>query len=158
MGDREEWRVRVRDIRADGATWWRWCKYTAMKFCIEKCAMLRVKSEKKESAEGTELQNQYYIWTLGEKEDYSYLGILEADIINQAEMKETRKSTSKEKENLSKPRSAVLLLRYSERFFKIVVKSGRKRQQETDSCINSREDTVVSFRAYWVERFFPLSR
>ena len=26
-----------------------------------------------------------------------------------------------------------------------VVKSGRKRQQETDSCINSREDTVVSF-------------
>ena len=25
-----------------------------------------------------------------------------------------------------------------------VVKSGRKRQQETDSCINSREDTVVS--------------
>ena len=32
----------------------------------------------------------------------------------------------------------------------LVVKSGRKRQQETDSCINSREDTVVSFRAYWV--------
>ena len=29
-----------------------------------------------------------------------------------------------------------------------VVKSGRKRQQETDSCINSREDTVVSFRRY----------
>ena len=29
-----------------------------------------------------------------------------------------------------------------------VVKSGHKRQQETDSCINSREDTVVSFRAY----------
>ena len=27
----------------------------------------------------------------------------------------------------------------------IVVKNGRKRQQETDSCINSREDTVVSF-------------
>ena len=26
----------------------------------------------------------------------------------------------------------------------IVVKSRRKRQQETDSCINSREDTVVS--------------
>ena len=38
-----------------------------------------------------------------------------------------------------------------------VVKSGRKRQQETDSCINPREDTVVSFRAYWVERFLPLS-
>ena len=29
--------------------------------------------------------------------------------------------------------------------FKSVVKSGRKRQQETDSCINTREDTVVSF-------------
>ena len=29
-----------------------------------------------------------------------------------------------------------------------VVKNGRKRQQETDSCISSREDTVVSFRAY----------
>ena len=42
-------------------------------------------------------------------------------------------------------------------FTDTVVKSGRKRQQETDSCINSREDTVVSFRAYWVERFLPLS-
>ena len=30
-------------------------------------------------------------------------------------------------------------------FFPPVVKSRRKRQQETDSCINSREDTVVSF-------------
>ena len=29
-----------------------------------------------------------------------------------------------------------------------VVKSGRKKLQETDSCMNSREDTVVSFRAY----------
>ena len=24
MDDREEWRERVRDIRADGVTWWRW--------------------------------------------------------------------------------------------------------------------------------------
>ena len=38
--------------------------------------------------------------TLREKETYKYLGILEADTIKQAEMKEkTKKYTSKEREN-----------------------------------------------------------
>ena len=35
-----------------------------------------------------EIQNQDKIKTLGEKETYKYLGILEADIIKQEEIKE----------------------------------------------------------------------
>ena len=31
MNDREEWRERVRDIRATSATWWWWCLYTFTK-------------------------------------------------------------------------------------------------------------------------------
>ena len=31
---------------------------------------------------------------------------------------------------------------------RVLSRAGVKRQQETDSCIYSREDTVVSFRAY----------
>ena len=38
--------------------------------------------------EGIELQNREIIKVLGEKENYKYLGILEADTIKQAEMKE----------------------------------------------------------------------
>ena len=38
--------------------------------------------------EGIELLNQEIFWTLGEKKIYKYLGILEADAIKQAEMKE----------------------------------------------------------------------
>ena len=33
-------------------------------------------------------------------------------------------------------------------FFFFLSRAGVKGNQETDSCINSREDTVVSFRAY----------
>ena len=50
--------------------------------------MLIKKSEKRETTEGTELPNQEKIRMLGEKENYKYLGILEADTIKQAEMKE----------------------------------------------------------------------
>ena len=48
-----------------------------------------MKSGKRESAEGTELPNQECIRTLGEKENFKYLGILETDTIRQTEMKET---------------------------------------------------------------------
>ena len=37
----------------------------------------------------------------------------------------------------------LLVSRRIKRGYVSVVKSGRKRQQETDSCINSRKDTVV---------------
>ena len=51
-----------------------------------------------------ELPNQNKIRTLGEKETYKYLGILEADTIKQMEMKEKklRKNISGELENYSR--------------------------------------------------------
>ena len=53
-----------------------------MEFHIEKCAMLIIKKMgKRESAEGLELANQECIRKFGEKENYKYLGILEADTI-----------------------------------------------------------------------------
>ena len=59
-----------------------------MEFGIEKCAMLIMKNGKRQITEGTELPNQERIKTLGEKENHKYFGILEADTIKQAEMKE----------------------------------------------------------------------
>ena len=58
-----------------------------MKFVSEKGAILIMKSKEIEITEGTELPNQD-IRTLGEKENYKYLWILEADTIKQAKMKE----------------------------------------------------------------------
>ena len=47
--------------------------------------MLTMKSEKRQITEGIKLANQERI---REKENYKYLGVLEADIIKQVEMKE----------------------------------------------------------------------
>ena len=58
-----------------------------MEFGIEKCAMLVVKKGKKEITEGIELPSQEKIRTLGEKENYKYLCILESDTTKQTEMK-----------------------------------------------------------------------
>ena len=59
-----------------------------MEFGIEKCAMLVIKSGKRQQTVGMERPNQDKIRTLGEKETYKYLGILEADTIKQVEVKE----------------------------------------------------------------------
>ena len=59
-----------------------------MKFGIEKWAMLVMKSGKRQLTDGMELPNKDKIKTLAENETYKYLGILEADTIKQAEMKE----------------------------------------------------------------------
>ena len=59
-----------------------------MEFGIEKCAMLVMKRGKRHMTEGMKLPNQDKIRTLGEKETYKYLGILEADTIKQVEMKD----------------------------------------------------------------------
>ena len=59
-----------------------------MEFAIEKCAMLVMKSGKRHMTDGMELPYQDKIRTLGEKEMYKYLGILEADTIKQVEMKD----------------------------------------------------------------------
>ena len=55
---------------------------------VEKCTMLIMISGKRHITEGVKQPNQVVIRTLGEKETYKYLGILEADTIQQQEMKE----------------------------------------------------------------------
>ena len=47
-----------------------------MEFGIEKCAMLVMKSGKRQLTDGMKLPNQDKIRTLGVKETYKYLGIL----------------------------------------------------------------------------------
>ena len=59
-----------------------------MKYGMEKCAMIVMKSGKRHLTDGMELRNRDKIRTLGEKETYKYLGILEAETIKQVEMKE----------------------------------------------------------------------
>ena len=59
-----------------------------MEFGIEKGAMLAVKSRKRYLTDEMKLPNQDKIRTLGEKETYKYLGILEADTIKKVEMKD----------------------------------------------------------------------
>ena len=55
-----------------------YCQDTGMELGIEKCTVLVMKSGKRHITEGVELLNQV-IRTLGEKETYKYLEILEAD-------------------------------------------------------------------------------
>ena len=74
-----------------------------MEFGIDKCTMLLMKSGKRHLTKGIEQPNQEKISTLGEKETYKYLGILEADTIKQVEMKKKlRKSISGEIESYSR--------------------------------------------------------
>ena len=59
-----------------------------MEYDIEKYATIIMRSGKRQMTEGIELPNQEKIRILGKKETYKYLGILEADTIKQAELKE----------------------------------------------------------------------
>ena len=59
-----------------------------MEFGIEKCALLVMKNGKQHLTDRMELPSQDKIRTLGEKETYKYLGILDGDTIKQLEMKE----------------------------------------------------------------------
>ena len=61
-----------------------------MEFGIEKCALLIMKSERRETAERIELPNQERIRTLGGKKN-KYLEILKTDTIKQAKIKEKEK-------------------------------------------------------------------
>ena len=63
-------------------------KNIGMEFGIEKCVLLIMKTRKRQITERIELPNQERIRMLGEKENYKYLGILEANTMKQAEMKE----------------------------------------------------------------------
>ena len=60
-----------------------------MEFGLEKCFVLIMKSGKRQIIEGIDVPNQERIRTLGKKENYKYLGILEAEAIKQTEMKGT---------------------------------------------------------------------
>ena len=55
-----------------------------MEFDTDKCTMLVMKSGKRHMTEGIKLPNQEKTRTLGEKESYKYLGILEADTMHKA--------------------------------------------------------------------------
>ena len=101
-----------------------------MEFGKEKCAMQIMKSAKRCITDGVKLPNQVVFRTLGEKETYKYLGILEVDAIKQ-EIKEknfkeylrrARKSleTKLYNRNLVKGINtwAVPLIRYSGPFLK----------------------------------------
>ena len=59
-----------------------------MEFGIEKCAMLVMKNGKRHLTDGMNVSNQDKNRTLGEKEKYKYLVILEVEKIKQVEMKE----------------------------------------------------------------------
>ena len=100
-----------------------------MEFGTEKCAMLIMKSGKRQLTDGMELPNKDKIKTLAENETYKYLGILETDTIKQAEMKiqkeyirRTRKllETKLNSRNLIKGINTwvVPLIRYSGPFLK----------------------------------------
>ena len=71
--------------------------------------MLIMKSGKRQIREGIEQPNQERIRTLEEKENYKYLGILEANTIKQGEMKEKNKKRVHQTnmKNFLKPSSAV---------------------------------------------------
>ena len=58
-----------------------------MEFGIEKCALLVMKSGKRQLTDGIELSNQDKFRTLAKNETNKYLGILEADTIKRVEMK-----------------------------------------------------------------------
>ena len=65
-----------------------------MEYSREKPAMLIIGSRWRQITEEIELLNQEKIRTLGEKETYKYLGIMEVDIIKQRWKKEIKKIIS----------------------------------------------------------------
>ena len=63
-----------------------------------------MRSGKRQITEGTEVPNQEGIRTHGKKENYIYLGILEADTIKQVEMKKTRKEYLRQTRKFLEPK------------------------------------------------------
>ena len=70
--------------------------YMGIEFGFEKYAMQIMKRRKRETAEEIELPNQENIRLFGEKENYKYLGILEADTFKQG-LKNKKSVTHKNK-------------------------------------------------------------
>ena len=121
-----------------------------MEFGIEKCAIQVIKSGKRHLTDGMEQPSQDKIRTLGQKETYKYLDILEADTIKQVVMKDkikkeylrrTRKllETKLSSRNLIKGINtwAELLIRYSGPFQKWITeeqKNGPKNKETNDNA------------------------
>ena len=107
-----------------------------MELGLEKCAMLIIKSGKRHMTDRLKLPNQGKIWTLGEKETYKYLGILEVDTIKQMEMKEkikkvylrTTKRATRDKSILQEPYQRDKYLGFSPcKIFGIILKVDQRR-------------------------------
>ena len=81
-----------------------------IEFGMEKCATLIMRSGKRRMTEGIKLPNQEKIRMPGKKKTCKYLEILEADTIEQVEMKEKKKSVSEERENYLKPNYIAITL------------------------------------------------
>ena len=129
-----------------------------MGFGIEKCTMLIMKSGKRHLTDGMEQPSQDKITTLGEKETYKFLSILEVDTIKQVEMKDkikkylrrTRKliKTKLSSRNLIKGIDtwAVSLVRYSGPFLKGTIEELMQMDQKTrklmtmHKALNPRDD------------------
>ena len=116
-----------------------------MEFGIEKCAMLVMKSGKRHMTDGMELPNHDRIRTLEENETYKYLGILEADTIKQAQMKDMiRKEDLRKTQKLLETKlsdrkiikgintSAVPLVRYSGSFLKWIREELKQMDKKTN--------------------------
>ena len=115
-----------------------------MEFGLAKCTMQIMKSGKRYLTDGMKLPNQDKIRTLGEKETYKYLRILETDNIKQVEMKDkiqkeylrrTRKRSETKlcSRNLFKGINtwAALLVRYSGPFLKWTKEELKQMDQRT---------------------------
>ena len=123
-----------------------------MEFSIGKRATLKMKSRKKETAEGRELWNQKSIRMFGKKENYKYL---KADTIKQAEMKlKIRKECLRRMWKLLETKLCcrnfikginiliVLLIRYS----KPLLKWTRERLRQMDQRIRNDIDNLYASR------------
>ena len=108
-----------------------------MEFGIEKCAMLVMKSGKRHLTDGIELLNKDKIKSLAENETYKYLGILEADTIKQAEMKEKiqKEYLRRTRKLLETKLNSRNLVRYSGPFLKWTREEFKQMDQRTRKLI-----------------------
>ena len=115
-----------------------------MDFGIEKYAMLVMKSGERHLTERMEQPNQDKIRTLGKKETYEYLEILEADTIKQVKMKKKKsKRVSQKNQKITRDKTwsqepcqipgLSPLIRYSVPFLKWTREELKQMDQRTEN-------------------------
>ena len=104
-----------------------------MEFGIGKCAVLVMKSGKRQMAEGVKLPNQEKLRSHGESETYKYIGILEADTIKLMKMKEKffKRPRRHRKVLETKLNCRNLIVRYSGPFLKWTKEELKQMDQNT---------------------------